>query len=65
MGEGLTDEQAMELLTLLHRYIKEYAPDIPQTIKQLALDLAETMGPTFFDDAMKMALDIQNMEGVT
>lgn len=36
----MTDEQALELLQLLHLYVKTYQPDIPQTVAMLAEDLA-------------------------
>lgn len=42
----MTDYEALQLLTLLHQYVTEYAPDIPQTISALAEDLAMSMDRT-------------------
>ena len=61
----MSDEEAMLLLTYLHKYVTKYTPDIPQTLGQLAMDLAETMMPDSFERAMELALEITGTEGVT
>jgi hypothetical protein len=56
MDEGFTDDDSRKLLNLLHAYVINYAPDIPQTIPALASDLAESLDET--DDLA----DSQRME---
>jgi hypothetical protein len=54
----MTDEEARQLLTLLHKYIMEYVPDIPQTIPAMAADLAMSMNVTTDeDDRMRQEIE--------
>jgi hypothetical protein len=60
----MSDEEAMLLLKLLHKYVKAYTPDIPQTISALAMDLAETMMPDSIESALDLAMEITETPGV-
>jgi hypothetical protein len=53
-----SDEEARELLTLLHKYVENYTPDLPQTIPALAADLAMSMDTTTDeDDRMRQEIE--------
>lgn len=54
------DTDSRMLLKLLHKYVKEFAPDIPVTIPALAEDLAMSMDRTTAQDE-QMYLDIQEV----
>jgi len=58
------DTDSRMLLKLLHKYVLEFAPDIPQTISALAEDLAMSMDRTSDEDE-RLAQEITNTEGVT
>lgn len=54
----MTDDEARQLLKMLHKYIMFYAPDIPQTIPAMAADLAMSMDVTTDEDD-KMRREIE------
>jgi hypothetical protein len=41
-----TDNESRQLLTLLHRYVEHFEPDIPPMVEHLAEDLAQSMDET-------------------
>lgn len=52
------DNDARELLRLLHKYVENYTPDLPQTIPALAADLAMSMDRTTNeDDRMRVEIE--------
>lgn len=61
----MNDNEAMELLRLLEKYVKAYTPDIPQTISALAEDLAVGLNDDNFADAVLLWNRINTTEGVT
>lgn len=53
-----SDDEGRELLKLLHKYVENYAPDLPQTIPALAADLAMSMDKaTNEDDRMRREIE--------
>lgn len=46
MSESFTDRDASVLLQLLHKYMEDFAPDLPVTIPALAEDLAMSQDVT-------------------
>jgi len=59
----MTDEEALELLRLLHKYVQEYSPDIPQTIAGVAEDLARS-DCSGLDEVQDLWQGIKNAPGV-
>lgn len=64
MTDEFDDTDGRNLLRLLHKYVREFAPDIPQTISALAEDLAMSMDRTRVEDE-QLYLDIVQTIGVT
>ena len=60
----MSDGEALELLKLLHKYVKAYTPDIPQTISALADDLADA-DSSGLPLVQELAKEIRNTEGVS
>lgn len=46
MADEWTDNESRQLLTLLHRYVENFEPDIPVQVEHLAEDLAQSMDET-------------------
>lgn len=59
----MDDREAKKLLAMLHKYVTEYAPDIPQTIQALAEDLRDSLG--YDPEAERMVDEIRYTEGVS
>lgn len=57
----MTDEEALQLLRLLHKYVTDYSPDIPQTLSGLAEDLAVANT----DEARRLHEEIVTTAGVS
>jgi hypothetical protein len=57
----MNDEDAIKLLRLLHKYVMNYKPDLPQTIPALAEDLAIplSMDSASLDEAQGMSSEIE------
>jgi hypothetical protein len=52
--QPLDDREAFDLFILLHRYVKAYTPDIPQTLVALAEDLVGTVADFNRDQAQEL-----------
>lgn len=59
---SMDDNESRQLLTLLHKYVEAYTPDLPQTIPALAEDLAMGMNPTTNEDD-RMRVEIEERYG--
>lgn len=58
MNEEFDDRDSLNLLRLLDKYQKCFAPDLPQTVSALAEDLAMSMEPTS-DEADQLRQEIE------
>lgn len=65
--EPMSDGQVYEMLQLLHMYVTEVTPDIPQTLSALADDLADSLAGVFApaDKPRMLADEIKRTTGVS
>jgi len=58
-GTEFDENDTRELLRLLHKYQKSFAPDLPQTIPALAEDLAMSLDETSaIDDLRRQEIEM-------
>jgi len=60
----MDDMEARFLLQLLHKYVKAYAPDIPQTILALAEDLVQSTSEPYDRGSEELLDEIRDTPGV-
>lgn len=63
-----TDEDGVQLIKLLHKYVTLFSPDIPQTLSALTEDLTEWDGElaaSYAARAEALAQEIRDTAGVS